>query len=1459
MGGRREDDDGELGGPPGDLLAHPVVPPPVGVVVEATTSVPLTGVVVRWVLDGDDATPVELGIATTGDEGRFRIVPTEEPHGRATWCRLAFDTDLASTVRVGTGPRDEVSVEYVGDAVTIAVAGRAEPSAEEWQALAGFMASNRMTQVWQLASQLTAPPADSPVADWPAGRRAGALDVLGRSLAGEGDDPAALLEQEHYLDLVALADGDTARALNVFRTIDLFERHGGAIEVIDVDWSPFPDWYPVHKSDLELYRDYLRGTWVTAARAMHRHVPLISGGSLEVPSESSLVAQLGTRFHQNFLTSDTSVVPVHQLLLPIIRDVLTSPTARGGLGMTTVPDQGDRSDAEHVGALVALSGLSPTELRNRFRVEFERPEGALASRVELNVETLRGLLSDTWQSPQEPFDTPRRGAERERPLLFPPHLGRAPFHLQFDEWSARQQPFHAENVYEIRDNLPSYPTAFREFISGQKTSSRAAFSPDNDHITTNDDWKASAAWVERMFAIVDTVRSGLAAADRRNHRTALEHLQTARTAVREAQGARRPAWTRDHFVWVDRNGIVNDAGDQRVSLASRATRRPRSTAELRGVERWFAPPSTPVRYSWENVPGPGHDDLVQRTLARARTITVHHLTYLEHVLLPYLEAEVHVARGDIPRALVLLSRLTGYQVGIAESDDPAGYRVSSGLGQQHAPLFYEGASLPYTTAVRIDATSGQHVDSKPAGPVPALPPFELRFLRIAQGELTLALADHLHRRDEPGAAARARELYKGVVFSHGDEPGISPRFVWSPVLLDPFLPGGTFQRNPAVASQLARARLGLARIEQGLNVYGYHRDMVPVLRYAPLRAAAELFAASAKSAQTDFLEHTARFEQAQIDAWQAVALVEAGEAGVAIAEERIEIAKAGVAKAQEQVALVERQVAAKRQEIADADSFFAQAGDFFAGVKDALTNMVPQAQKVADDDSPAEAVSGEQLAGLVTKGFKGGAAAKDAAVATLGSGMGLAIGFGAFAYAGVMSMKSLEAAGNRRAAELKALEEVALPAARAQVELVQREVTIEQLQRSIARTELAYARTLARFQEERFLSVELWNKLSSFANRVMRRYVDLAARSAWLAERALAYEQHRDVRIVKLDYLPAELRGVTGADRLLLDLAELEASRLQGIRSRAPVKHTFSLARDFPVQFGQLKATGYCAVQTDESELRDAYPGMYGFRTRAVTVSAQDADGAPPRGVLRNLGVSTVTDEGGQPNLLVRFPDALPLSEFRLQDDLFVYGLPGETLLQFEGSGLTTTWEIAFPVAANPRGLRSLTDVLLTFDTDASFSPTAVLHAPAGGRPVVRSVMLAASVWDPRGLASLRSATGPIAVRFPMERIALPLQEEDRTIANLVVITVGDTRHDHAASLAAEVPTATTAVFTVEDGIGRSNAGSLLGTATPLPLNAFVGLPLDQTLTLEIERGPQAEELRRVHDVVLLAEYTATV
>lgn len=144
--------------------------------------------------------------------------------------------------------------------------------------------------------------------------------------------------------------------------------------------------------------------------------------------------QLSTRFHQNFRTSAAAQVPTSKLLAAILTTALATPANRDGFGKApaSIPAQGAASDEDYLHALIGVAGVKPRELQNRYRVAFERPHGAVASPIDLNVEALLGLLADTWQSPPEPFPAEPAGRP-EMPIIYPNYLGKAPFFLEYEE------------------------------------------------------------------------------------------------------------------------------------------------------------------------------------------------------------------------------------------------------------------------------------------------------------------------------------------------------------------------------------------------------------------------------------------------------------------------------------------------------------------------------------------------------------------------------------------------------------------------------------------------------------------------------------------------------------------------------------------------------------------------------------------------------------------------------------------------------------------------------------------------------------------------------------------------------------------------------------------------------------------------------------------------------------------
>jgi hypothetical protein len=439
-----------------------------------------------------------------------------------------------------------------------------------------------------------------------------------------------------------------------------------------------------------------------------------------------------------------------------------------------------------------------------------------------------------------------------------------------------------------------------------------------------------------------------------------------------------------------------------------------------------------------------------------------------------------------------------------------------------------------------------------------------------------------------------------------------------------------------------------------------------------------------------------------------------------------------------------------------------------------------------------------------------------------------------------------------------------LPSAKALVELKKRDVTIAQLSQTIAQADAKLGSDLLTYYGQRFLNRAFLVSMAEFSNRLMRRYVDLAGRTAWIAERALAFEQDRELGIIAFDYFPRHFRGVSGADLLQLHLAELDAARIQGLTQTIPVKQTYSLARDFPVPFGQLKKTGFCRFTTSETPLRLVHPGVFGYRVRNITIGATYAAAIQPhRGLFSNQGVSLITRSNPTAgHTLVRYPDALPVSEFRMRDDMWVFDLPDETLLPFEGSGIDTVWELMLSKVGNANSFESLTDVLITFDMRASYSAfLEQQHIATLPTTVKRSLLASAKAMNPGALAQFRQDGGEVTLAFDVAKLARNNNESARKTLNFVLVAVGvdDTPFD--ASFSSATP-ANSEIITFTDGIALSNAGALAdgNAGVPLPLNTFVGLNVDQTFELVIDADANAgTDFTRLNDVLLLAEYEAAL
>lgn len=1415
-------------------------PPIIGRVIDDTAGYPVAGTRLR-LIDRSRSDAVEVAETTTTDDGAFRISEISEPDGDCDCLVLTVELPGART------PVTEQNLALPAtEALTVQVPmPPARVTAAQWRTIGRRARDARIGRLDELARALLSasggPFGAVPlVARYTAVRmlEAAFLDpanVLGDeggltfAAIGSGDGLAAMEQRldapgtsrriatairetiakvsvfgsivraDWLIDPDAIADGRLDKSVDRFK--DIHRKGPGGLDV-DIDFDP--EWM-LPTSTLVSYRDYLR---------------TIFTGATDSDGYGQHLGTLQARFKQDFQTKNDSDQTANEIVVDIVRGFLVAPTGTGhgfGVDPSSIEAQGDRTPREYLDYLIPLSGLNQTALGHHTRLDLSRPDGVVSSPVWENVFSLRRLYSDDFQI---------KGAANS---IIPASLeGLPPFYLQYEEWLEKNATFFGENYYRPQD------TFFIDLAEGmrEKVKEEAA-KPGADPLL---------AFLEAALQVQDELIAGNVRMEQLEYGLAREHY---RKAIRLADSA----------LWKSFGGKWGTIPYPPTVLSTIGAR---MNAQLALPMDGPAHLDAYVTFFRFTIYGLTSTFDIEQWITNHHDDVRHSLLHLAVLVLPTLLGDIALITGDYGGAVFNQEVTTGFVLSRAKASDTEGWAHDPyPIPTVHDPETYRDpyveGGLPYANPTKemswfpywsphglfspgfMVALAAELVKQK------KIHRMERRFFALRHGSAMLDWADSLYRSDEPSSIQRARELYKAVLWLHGEPPpiGAPASGTW------PFF--FHFVENAALTSQRNRALVGLAQIDAGLNYYGANDSVVPQLRYRALKDAADRFGASARAAQQDFLLAIGKVEDALKEELVTANMLKKAQLQAKIADEQAKIAQVGVQLAQQQVKAVEAQIAAKQQEIEDHDSLFSQFKETFSGMAGVIGGM------------PAGLTGGLKEGAMVGTGLS---SASSGSVWTSGVAAGGAVlgAYALFLYAGITSMQAMTDAQTSREKQLMALKYEALPLAKAQVDARQREVGIAGLQRAIADADAQLAAAIIHFQRNRFLNVTFWAELGLVMRRVMRRYLVLGGRYGWLAERALAYEQDRPLDIIRFDYFPERLQGVTGADLLAADLGELDAARLEGMRRTVPVQRTYSLAFDFPLSFGQLKQTGRCTFLTDEDALTAAYPGTYGYRIRAVTASVQSYAGASPaRGMLTNLGASFLTRADGSRHISLRTVDALPLSEFRLAKDMEVYGLPDETLMPFEGSGIETSWILEFAAQAN-LDLSTIADVQLTVDTQAQFSASLrEAHLAALSGDVRRLVFYSGAYQDPTAIEQLHGTTPIVTFDFDLLAKGMPAGETNRKIANVVVLAGATKPISFAASL--KVGTSTVQ-FSVENGVAMSTASPLTdaqSTIAPSPLDALAGKAVPKTAQLKVTRNASpGADFKTVQDIVLGIEYTAT-
>lgn len=1185
----------------------------------------------------------------------------------------------------------------------------------------------------------------------------------------------------------------------------------------------FDTWAPLRPFDQDLvdYRNYLRDIWERV-------------GQIYEPFQNQTLTaqqarqQLETRFHQNFSQNDTRSKPANELCIQILSDILQAPVGTTwGLGISPLPARGPLSARAYLDLLIQTSGLSGPELERRYRLDLHRDDNATSSRVQENIATLQAFFRDGFQATPDPQHTAPDIVNA--PIVPPPLQGRAPFFLWYDEWLRQQEKFYPENHFDYRRSLIAT-------FSEQDLTTLQSYVDTTSVQNGKDDWAVILAVAQASAAL----KQGHTHYYQGEYTLATVQYQSAYGTLRNLFNSSKALKTLDLA----------------AALAERKAYKVNTFKDLEGppepYESTFIAPFPWIVY--------GVSYSTREATRKRCALRVYY--YLLYVL-PLCLADVAYAQGDYITATFWYGQVTRVPIGVAFENNDGGYRPH----YLADTWLYHRGSRPYTVNTSSNASQnyplmnndGTYYDTHTLTPLEdlaiqllpkSLHRLELKNAQLRHANALLDWADALYRTDEPASIQRARELYKAVLVLHGTTPPISPQWPSNNGMISGSFQGTTFfthQENPAVRSQKNRAYAGFYKIEQHLNWYGEDDNTVPALRYRVLKDVADRFAALAKATQQDLLHYTDQLETAWVDRLQLTNLIQKSTLNIKVTDEQKALAQFGVSQAQAQYDAIEADIAARRKALEESKDFFNQLTTFLGGMVKAFTGL----------PGAATSFMGSGLSSSAGLSSSSGAAAGTGALA---AGMGVMAGYAAFVYAGYTSMSAMVDQYNSQAAQIKQLEEKALPAAQAQINARKREVTIAQYHTQMALADLALARDLLTFQEQRFLNLDFWVEMSRLMQRLLRRYLEMAARAAWLAERALAYELNRSIDLVRFDYDPRRLKGISGADLLQADLAELEALRVEHTARTLPIRYTVSMASVHPLALGQLKQTGRCAFATQSATLQAVHPGTHSHRLLAVRVEVIHTGVLDtPRGMLLNEGISFIPAASlNASRALIRAPEGLPISQ--PGPVLSTLAVNADTLQAFEGIGFDTFWRLELPLHANAASLSAVADVLVTFELQSQFDPALYQqHIAQPPQPVRRWVLLSAQRFADTALGQLQQGQ-TATLRFDLRELDRNPLEKNRTVTNIALALV----HPQPLALTVQVhpeQSNLTVNALTQDGLAWStNPSSTPGVPAPPPeaLNACIGLPADQAwaLTLNPSASPGVD-FGKLTDVFLAVEVEA--
>jgi hypothetical protein len=282
--------------------------------------------------------------------------------------------------------------------------------------------------------------------------------------------------------------------------------------------------------------------------------------------------------------------------------------------------------------------------------------------------------------------------------------------------------------------------------------------------------------------------------------------------------------------------------------------------------------------------------------------------------------------------------------------------------------------------------------------------------------------------------------------------------------------------------------------------------------------------------------------------------------------------------------------------------------------------------------------------------------------------------------------------------------------AQAQVNAAKARQSAAQQMETVARLRRQAAQQYLQSFDNQVFTPDVWYDLGYRMRSISRAYLYMATRIARLMQRAYNFENDVNRRVIKTSYTTNTIKGLLGADNLLLDINSFVFDEIVATKSKnIPTKYTLSLAQRFPFQFEtQFKRTGTMNFETRIEDFDFYHPGTYGRRIERIEV---EVEGFLPRGGIRGILTNSGLSRYRTPDInVVKFrfqpKESLILSEYQIRQDTIIFQSDQRKLELFEGAGVASSWTLEFPLETNDVDFYTITDVRMHFYYQSKYNDT---------------------------------------------------------------------------------------------------------------------------------------------------------